>query len=244
MYVVSGLSLWYAGDPCLYSKKGVWMIITFGGWRERRQPRALAGWRRFFAVPRNPRDTRDTRPAPGAATTATRAPASQNDDFERFFTAHQALITGYLYRATGDAQSASDLSQETFFRAWRNFERIQGYERPSAWLIKVATNLALQHRRRRLAPVGAAASLGESFQSFDPGVSDPGSRVAERNQVQAALLELPPKPRAMLILREVYGFTGEEVAAALDMSREAVKVALWRARAQFRAAYLRGEARS
>jgi RNA polymerase sigma-70 factor (ECF subfamily) len=172
--------------------------------------------------------------------TGTRASARQDEDFERFFTTHEALITGYLYRATGDAQSASDLSQETFLRAWQRFDRIQTYERPGAWLLRVATNLALQYRRRRQAPVGAAMPL-EDFSG--PSASDPGSRIAERDLVRAALLELPTKPRVMLVLREVYGLSGDEVAETLGMSREAVKVALWRARAQFRAAYLRKEER-
>jgi RNA polymerase sigma-70 factor (ECF subfamily) len=85
--------------------------------------------------------------------TPTRASATHDDDFERFFNAHEAQITGYLYRVTGDAQSASDLSQETFLRAWQHFDRIRSYERPGAWLTRVATNLALQHLRRRKAPV-------------------------------------------------------------------------------------------
>jgi RNA polymerase sigma-70 factor (ECF subfamily) len=162
----------------------------------------------------------------------------RDEDFERFFTTHEALVTGYLYRAIGDVQSASDLSQETFLRAWRHFERIQAYERPVAWLLRVATNLALQYRRRRQAPVGSAIPLDDSS---GPSASDPGSRFAERDLVRAALLELPPKPRVMLVLREVYGLSGDEVAETLGMSRDSVKVALWRARAQFRAAYLRKE---
>jgi RNA polymerase sigma-70 factor (ECF subfamily) len=208
--------------------------------RPPRPPRTLAGWLRLFSLRHEPRDTR---PTPGAAITESRAPASQSDggdDFERFFTAHEALVTGYLYRVIGDAQSAADLSQETFLRAWSHFDRIRGYERPGAWLVRVATNLALQHRRRSRAPVGAAIPLDESH---DLGASDPGSRIAERDLVRAALLDLPPKPRAMLVLREVYGLTGDEVAETLGMSHEAVKVALWRARTQFRAAYLRREER-
>lgn len=211
--------------------------------RALRQPRARPRWLGLFSLRQEPHETRRTSfsaPPPMAAPAETRTPAGQGGDFERFFLAHEALITGYLYRATGDAQSASDLSQETFFRAWRHFDRIQTYERPAAWLIRVATNLALQHRRRRRAPVGAAVPLDESFA---PSVSDPGSRFAERDHVRSALLEMPARPRAMLVLREVYGLTGEEVAEALGMSREAVKVALWRARAQFRAAYLRREER-
>jgi RNA polymerase sigma-70 factor, ECF subfamily len=157
-------------------------------------------------------------------------------EFERFFREHEPRVSGYLYRMLGDAQSASDLSQETFVRAWQRFAVISRYERPGAWLLRVATNLALQQARRRAHPVGAASTLDESF---EPSESDPGRRFALRDLVRETLLELAPKPRAMLVLREVYGLSAEEIAAMLAMSLEAVKVALWRARTQFRAAYLR-----
>ncbi len=161
---------------------------------------------------------------------------TETQDFERFFLEFEPQVSGYLWRMTGDQSMASDLCQETFLRAWRHFEKVRHYDKPGAWLMRVATNLALQYLRRRSAPVGAARTLDESL---DPGVSDPGARIATRDLVRETLLELPDKPRAMLILREVYGLSSDEVATALGMSREAVKVALWRARAQFRTAYLR-----
>lgn len=184
--------------------------------------------------------TRQTSDTPHAASGrnahADRELLTQAQDFERFFLEFEPQVSGYLWRMTGDQPMASDLCQETFLRAWRHFEKIRHYDKPGAWLMRVATNLALQYLRRRSAPVGAARTLDESF---DPGVSDPGARFAMRDLVRETLLELPDKPRAMLILREVYGLSGDEVATTLGMSREAVKVALWRARAQFRAAYLR-----
>ena len=62
--------------------------------------------------------------------------------------------------------------------------------------------------------------------------------------MRETLLELPPRARSLLVLREVSGFSAEEAAQTLGMSLSAVKVALWRARAQFREAYLRKEGRS
>lgn len=156
-------------------------------------------------------------------------------DFERFFLAHEARVSGFLWRMTGDQQAACDLSQETFLRAWQRFDQISAYERPGAWLIRVATNLALQHLRRRRAPIGAALSLDETF---DPGVSDPGQRFPQRDLVRETLMALPPRARALLVLREVYGLSGEETAAALGMTPSAAKVALFRARERFRGAYL------
>lgn len=163
-----------------------------------------------------------------------------NRDFEAFFLAHEREITSYLWRMTGDEQTASDLSQESFLRAWQQFDRIREYERPGGWLFRVATNLALQHLRRRAAPVGSAAHLDEAW---SPHASDPGRRFVERDLVRETLQELTPKARALLILRDAYGLSAEEVGEALKMSREAVKVGLWRARTQFRDRYTHKEAR-
>jgi len=160
------------------------------------------------------------------------------DEFESFFRAHEARLSAYLWRMTGDQQSASELCQETFLRAWQRYDTIRAYDQPDAWLFRVATNLALQLARRRKAPVGAAAPLEEAF---EPSMSDPAWRLAERDLVRETLLELPARARALLILREVSGFSAEEAAQALGMSLAAVKVALWRARAQFREVYLRKE---
>jgi len=154
--------------------------------------------------------------------------------FEVFFREHQRAIFSYLYRMTGDEQAAYDLSQETFVRAWQRFDRIRGYEQPAAWLFRVATNLALNDRRGRASPVRATLSLdGE----MDPALSDPSWRFAERDAIRETLLAMPPRQRAALVLREVHGLSGEDVAAALGISQPAAKMLLSRAREQFRVQY-------
>ena len=69
--------------------------------------------------------------------------------FEQFFHAHEATILSYLWRITGDEQASHDIAQETFLRAWQRFEQISHYDQPRAWLFRVATNLASNHRRHR-----------------------------------------------------------------------------------------------
>jgi RNA polymerase sigma factor (sigma-70 family) len=172
--------------------------------------------------------------------TARAYPASaRSDDFEAFFLQYEHAIFGYLMRLTGDEQSAHDLSQEAFLRAWQHYEKIRGYEHPAAWLFRVASNLAISHLRRRASPVGSAKLLGDDD---SPARSDPAMRFIEFDLVEQTLLELPPKQRAALVLREVYGFSCEEIGSTLGMSRDAVKMSLWRARERFRVRYARGNA--
>lgn len=155
-----------------------------------------------------------------------------DDTFEAFFWRYERRIFGYLWRMTGEEQSAFDLTQETFLRAWQHFHELTGQREPAPWLFRTATNLALTHLRQRL--VHPATSLTMD----DPGASDPGRRIVERDAVRRALLKLAPNQRGALVLHEVYGFSCEEVGVALGLSRDAVKMALWRGRTSFRTHYL------
>jgi RNA polymerase sigma-70 factor (ECF subfamily) len=160
--------------------------------------------------------------------------AASEDAFEVFFWRHERRIFGYLWRMTGDEQGAHDLAQETFLRAWRHFAELHDAAHAGPWLVRVASNLALNYLRRRnerppLAPLD----------DNDPGASDPGRGVAEREAVRSALAVLTPKQRGALILHEVYGLTCDEVGQALGITRDAVKMALLRGRLSFRAHYLR-----
>ncbi len=166
------------------------------------------------------------------------APAADVAAFETFVQHYERLILNYLWRMTGDEQSAYDLTQETFMRAWAHFPKIQHYQQPRAWLFRVATNLALSLRARHGGAVGLAVPLDAQN---DPGTSDPARHVVESEMVRLTLQSLAPKPRAMLVLREVYGLGIDEIATVLAMSPGAVKMALSRAREQFRLTYEREE---
>lgn len=159
--------------------------------------------------------------------------------FEVFYRQYDRQIAGFLWRMLDDEQIAAELNQETFLRAWQNFPAISAYNRPVAWLFRVATNLALQHLRRRNSPFGVAVAF---MDGLEPASSDPSLRFVEQDLVRQTLQHLPPNQRAALVLREVDGFTCAEIGEILNISRDAVKMALFRAREQFRARYLQEEA--
>lgn len=167
------------------------------------------------------------------------APTPGITAFEAFFRQHEREVYACLWRLTGDAQAARDLTQETFVRAWRHFERIRAYDQPRAWLLRVATNLARSsHRASKQRPLSTDLLRDEQI----PTRSDPTARLAERDLVQRTLLELPAAQRAALTLREIYGFSCAEIAETLGISRDAVKMALFRGRESFRRRYLGKEA--
>lgn len=157
--------------------------------------------------------------------------------FDTLFARLERNIYGYLWRLLGDQQAAEDLTQETFLRAWRHIGKVSAYERPDTWVWRVATNLALNERRQlstwNLQPLDDDAD--------SPAASDPAMRIAIHDQVHATLLALPPRLRAAITLREVYGLSFTEIAQALNISPANARVTLSRAREQFRQRYQRTE---
>jgi RNA polymerase sigma-70 factor, ECF subfamily len=131
--------------------------------------------------------------------------------FEEFIAGREADIFGYLWRLTGDEQAAYDLCQETLLRAWRHFARVRHYEQPGSWLFRVATNVALNAIAQRSTMRNRITPLGENEQ---PAVEDASGSVARRDLIHATLLQLPPRERAALVLREVEGFSNGEIFAS------------------------------
>jgi RNA polymerase sigma-70 factor (ECF subfamily) len=180
--------------------------------------------------------------------------ASTNDEFVRRAEQYRPELLAYCYRMLGSLADAEDAVQEIYLRAWRAFDSFEERASLRTWLYRIATNTclsALQHHSRRVLPSGLGAPSDDSSappNSADAGVpwlqpfpddrlpasNDPAAIVAVRDTVRLALVAslqyLPPRQRAVLILREVLAWTAAEVAELLDMSIAAVKSALQRAR--------------
>jgi RNA polymerase sigma-70 factor (ECF subfamily) len=204
----------------------------------RQDTRVGLAWRRWIGSPwqfsaQQPTDSQAA--SQDTATVPTSAPA-RNADYERFIHDHERVILNYLWRITGDEETAYDLTQEVFLRAWQRFETVRTYDQPLSWLFRVATNLALTYLKRRSLSTRSHTQLDGVG---DPATSDPAWHLAESDLVRDILLQLSPQRRAALVLREVYGLSGAEVGDILGISPSAVRMALHRAREQFRDLYLR-----
>ena len=188
----------------------------------------------------------------------TRSPASLKEASQNEFTAlveaHQRELRVHCYRMLGSVHEADDMVQETFWRAWDRRETYQGRSTVRAWLYKIATNLCidtLRQRPRRGVPVTREdasgldepipASINEPIwlEPFPidlplPEDENPEAKYSLKESVRLAFIAslhlLPPRQRAVLILRDVLDWSADEVAEALGQSVPSVKSALHRAR--------------
>jgi RNA polymerase sigma-70 factor (ECF subfamily) len=183
------------------------------------------------------------------------APHEAEPQLERQLEQHRRELTGYCYRMLGSSFEAHDAVQETMVRAWRGIDRFEGRSALRSWLYRIATNVCLdmqQGPQRRalpmdfgpsssadgvLAPVIADSAFVQPVPDDRvlPLDGDPGELAAARETIRlafvAALQHLPPRQRAVLILREVLKWQASEVAELLDTTVVSVNSALQRARA-------------
>jgi len=167
---------------------------------------------------------------------------------------HRVELTGHCYRMLGAAFEAEDAVQETFIRAWRSYDRFEGRATLRSWLYRIATNVCLDmlgSRQRRARPMDLSSALSASTplgpmlaettwvepvpdERVVPAGGDPADIAIARESIRlafvAALQHLPPRQRAVLILREVLHWHADEVAELLGTTVASVNSALQRAR--------------
>ncbi|MGW4439102.1 sigma-70 family RNA polymerase sigma factor [Streptomyces sp. NPDC004596] len=168
---------------------------------------------------------------------------------------HRTELTGYCYRMLGSSFEAEDAVQDTLVRAWRSYDKFEGRSSLRSWLYRIATNVCLDmltagNKRARPMDLTDSTPLARAALSPRPDntwlepmpdarvlptVEDPAEAAVAKESVRlafmAALQQLPPKQRAVLILREVLAWRASEVAELLGTTVASVNSALQRARA-------------
>ena len=177
--------------------------------------------------------------------------------YAQLIESYRGELHAHCYRMLGSLHDAEDALQEASLRAWRGMARFEGRSSLRSWLYTICTNTCLNQiakRPKRVLPVdyGPAADPHEipgrpvvetvwiepypdEMMGLEDGLAGPDATIEQRESVElafvAALQHLPPNQRAVLILREVLGFSAKEVADSLDTSVASVNSALQRARA-------------
>jgi RNA polymerase sigma-70 factor (ECF subfamily) len=178
------------------------------------------------------------------------------DAFRRLVEPHHAALHAHCYRMMASVHDAEDALQDTLLRAWRGLPGLEDASNLRRWLYTIATNACLDglaRRRKRVLPIDYGPATGPGHEPTEPltesvwvqpypdeeiGVEDgregPEARYERRESIElafiAALQHLAPRQRAVLIMREVLGFSAREVAEALGTTTTSVNSALQRAR--------------
>ena len=184
------------------------------------------------------------------------ARAGDENAFRTIAEDHRAELLAHCYRMLGSLDDAEDMLQETLLRAWRGLPRFRGQSTVRTWLYRIATNVSLDaiaRRPKRLLPVDQGSPSEATDDPGPPltesvwlepfpdetlvlphGYAAPEARYEQHEAVElafiAALQHLPARQRAVLLLREVLGFTAAEVAESLETTVASVNSALQRAR--------------
>jgi RNA polymerase sigma-70 factor (ECF subfamily) len=185
------------------------------------------------------------------------AKQGNEDAYGRLVEPYRSELQAHCYRMLGSVQDAEDALQEALVRAWKGLSKFEGRSSLRSWLYRIATNTsldAIQRRPKRILPIdygppadpheGVGDPLVETVWiepfpdetlGIEDGYASPDARYEQRESVElafiAALQLLPANQRAVLILREVLGFSAQETAESLDTSVASVNSALQRARA-------------
>jgi RNA polymerase sigma-70 factor, ECF subfamily len=183
--------------------------------------------------------------------------SSDERDYGEQLEPHRRALHAHCYRMLGSVQDAEDAVQETLVKAWGGLDRFEGRSSLRSWLYSIATNVCLRLIERRPtrvlpidygppsdphAPIGPPLLESSWIEPYpdaqwglDDGLAGPEARYEQREAIElafiAALQHLPARQRAVLILRDVLGFSGAEVADALDTTPASVYSLLQRAHA-------------
>ena len=164
------------------------------------------------------------------------AKAGDSNAFAELVKATQADVYTLAYRLTGSEEDARDVAQEAYLRAFRALKRFRGDARFSTWMYRITANCASTHLSRR--SKGRHEELSDDDSMIDERPeSDPASMAEAgflRDRVTAALSDLPPILRAVVVLRDVYDLPHEAIASELGITESAAKVRLHRARRKLR----------
>lgn len=182
---------------------------------------------------------------PRPARRGAQSTAASLGDFARLVDEFKDQLVGYLFRLVGDRERAEDLAQETFLRL---FQRSQQYEERGllkAYIFRIATNLVRSEARRSFRWQGILPLLDRA-PSSEPRQERDVLRKEFRRELERAIVALPLRYRAPLVLREVDGWAYRDISTSLGVSEGTIKSRIHRGRSLLRkqlAAYWEGISR-
>ncbi len=165
-----------------------------------------------------------------------RAAAGESEAFDELVRLTRRDAFGLAYRLTGKEEDARDVVQDAYLRAFRSIGKFRGEARFSTWLYRIVANCASTHLTKRVRHSYEQLPDGDRMVDERPEADPAGQAEAAglRRQLDAAIADLPPRLRAVVVLHDIYDLSNEGIAEELSISVSAAKVRLHRARRRLR----------
>src|ERR687885_891099 len=183
--------------------------------------------------------------APADTELVVRALAGREDGFEELVRRYQRPIVSYVYRMTGDYESALDLTQDVFIKVYGSLARYRSEYKFSTWIYRIAHNTAIDHLRRqttREQELSARTPEGETYErpvaSDAPTPEQLSERAERRAEIEDVIQQLPPSYRELIVLRHAHDLSYDEIAEVTGLPLGTVKNRLFRAREAMRQQFI------
>ena len=164
------------------------------------------------------------------------ARAGNKEAFTTLFEKHQLGIYGFLAGLVGNSEDAYDLAQQTFFKAWQELVHLREASKFTAWLYRIARNLAYDQGRRRKHIIWVSFGNLDDADTIFQG-PDPAEQLAQKDLIKAILAQLPLKYCECLLLKIEGGLSHRQIAEIVGISEESVSTYVSTARKLFRHLY-------
>ena len=145
-----------------------------------------------------------------------RCQSGDTEAFGQLVTKYRVKIFSMIYGIVGNECDAWDLAQESFLKAWRSIHRFRGRSSFYTWLYRITTNVTIDSLRRKCRR--SEVELDDTIPTFLPSPGDNYERAEIRDQVYAALAQLGPEHRAVIVLKEIEDLQYREIAEILNVS--------------------------
>jgi RNA polymerase sigma-70 factor (ECF subfamily) len=179
--------------------------------------------------------------AVGDCELVTRAIAGRDDSFEELVRRYQRPLVSYVYRMTGNYESALDLTQEVFIKVYGSLARYRPEYKFSTWIYRIAHNTAIDHLRRhstREQELEVATPEGDTYEkpyaSSAPTPEENSVRAERRAEIEDVIGSLPASYRELIVLRHAHDLSYDEIAEVTGLPLGTVKNRIFRAREAMR----------
>jgi RNA polymerase sigma-70 factor, ECF subfamily len=171
----------------------------------------------------------------------TRAIAGRDDSFEELVRRYQRPLVSYVYRMTGNYESALDLTQEVFIKVYGSLARYRPEYKFSTWIYRIAHNTAIDHLRRHSTreqelevTTTEGDTYGKPYASGLPTPEEESVRAERRAEIEDVIQSLPASYRELIVLRHAHDLSYDEIAEVTGLPLGTVKNRIFRAREAMR----------